>query len=170
MIYVIYPFLMRAYINRVFHSILSINRNYGCEENLMRKLGESRENLFDRLKLIGSTVSMKNAGHTWNAYSHRRQCDGDRLEKFQDSRQPHALFAAKIIHFDIPVDLLRRFSQPAGSSSSAIVVNVFLEYFAPVQFCFRIHARQTTSNTAHLHCAERRLCAFRPTNLIFRNY
>jgi hypothetical protein len=31
----------------------------------------------------------------------------------------------KIAHHDIPVDLLRRFSQPAGSSSSAIVARVF---------------------------------------------
>jgi len=29
---------------------------------------------------------------------------------------------AKIIGFDVPVDLLRRFSHPAGSSSSAITV------------------------------------------------
>lgn len=51
---------------------------------------------------------------------------------------------------DVPVDLLRRFSHPAGSSSSAIVVVVFSDCFAV------LFSGTLTSNAARRHRAEHR--------------
>lgn len=69
--------------------------------------------------------------------------DGSRGPPFARGRE-------NLAGHDVPVDLLRRFSHPAGSSSSAIAAVVFSDCFAA------LFPGTRTSNAARRHRAERR--------------
>lgn len=112
-------------------------------QNNSKKSDIHRVHQIDRI----SKVSGKNAGRIYGArnhrrwQAHRRNCDSSQIRK-SSLKTESISFVAKIVNLDVPVDLLRRFSQPDGSSSSAIAVRVFSV------FCFfsgRVKRRSSPS-------------------------
>jgi len=101
-----------------------------------------------------STKRRRNATHTLAPATAKRDHEIVNLVT-RRSRRNREVAIAKIIGLDIPVDLLRRFSHPAGSSSSAIAVVVFSDCFAAL-FPGTL-SRQTPHAAITLNVAERRV-------------
>lgn len=138
------PFATASIISKNFHR----PGKYDCIQYATKELGETTREL-PRLHRIDRVGGM--SGEMPAAYRTRDPADatsmamGLRISEKNSGTCDNRAFIRdeKLAVRDVPVDLLSRFSQPAGSSSSAIVVGTF-----------GILLLQFTSNAARLHRVE----------------